>query len=97
MSPPPDTSAWPDWAQAELEKRNLFAKTPVKGLASDGDETKLCSMMDSLALSTDTNAVDERALGRASQSRVSTIGTTADQSRLVGLNLLENSNATFEI
>ena len=61
------------------------------------DDTKLRATMDSLVHSADSIEVDTRALNMAPQGRGSTIGTTADQSGLVGLNLLDNSYATFEI
>ena len=96
-SPAPDTSAWPDWAQAELEKRKLFAKTPAKSSQVESNESKLRATMDSLVHSADSIAVDDRASHRASHDRGSTVGTPADQSGLVGLNLLDNSNVTFEI
>jgi serine/threonine protein kinase len=91
-SPPPDASEWPDWAQAQLEKRTLFSKSPTKGRSMASDVT-----MDSLAVSADSFALGDQQKERASSSRVSIIDATADQSKLLGLTLLENSNATYEI
>jgi len=97
QSPAPDTSSWPEWAQAALEKRNLFSRTPKQGPNPESDDEKVRAMMDSLALSSDSTAAGSRQIPVKAPGRESNTSTSADQSGLVGLNLLETSYATFEI
>jgi len=96
-SPPHDTSNWPDWARVELRKSSLFDQSPNKVGAGTSEETNISEMMGSLALSEDSEILSQHTHRRDSQTHSSTVGTTSDESKLAGLNFLEDSNATFEI
>lgn len=91
-SPQPQTSEWPDWARAELQKRNLFCNTDTAAC----DAEKISQMMGSLALSEDSGDINHLPFRRMSQGRPSTIGTTG-ASKLFGLSILDDSNPTVEI
>lgn len=97
-SPRPDTSNWPDWARTELQKRNLFDKHPSKEVSSPvTEDSNLSAMMGSLALSEDSGIVSYNPYQRVAHGRVSTIGTASEESKLVGLSILNDSNVTYEI
>jgi serine/threonine protein kinase len=92
-SPQPDTSEWPDWARAQLNKKKLFTKSP----ASRQTDPDLSDVMGSLALSADSASRSQNPFRRASQGRTSTVGSTANTSNLIGLELLDNSRLTYEL
>lgn len=103
-SPSPDSREWPTWARDQLKKqpRKLPMNTPHKEVQD------LQTMLDSLAFSEDGNSFQTnnyQKKGRMTPTNTTTIGTTSDKSKLVGLALLEeneaeddvDSQATFEI
>ncbi len=96
-SPRRDTSNWPDWARAEIQKRNLFEKSPNNDPCLGAEERNLSALMGSLALSEDSETVSDNPYRRASHSRISTVGTASEESKLVGLSILNDSNITYEI
>eukprot|EP00934_Nitzschia_sp_Nitz4_P006685 Nitzschia sp. Nitz4//scaffold169_size48518//28499//30385//NITZ4_007075-RA/size48518-processed-gene-0.94-mRNA-1//-1//CDS//3329538397//6675//frame0 len=88
-SPQSEPSEWPEWARAELQKRNLFAES-----SPEANMQRVSAMMGSLALSESGGMSANNARGTA--GRQSTIGTTAT-SNLVGLRFLDESSPTVEI
>jgi hypothetical protein len=55
------------------------------------------AIMGSLALSADSASRSQNPFRRASQGRTSTVGSTANSSNLIGLELLDNSRSTYEL
>jgi hypothetical protein len=90
----PDTTEWPEWANAQLRKQKLFNKSP----GSRQTEQNVSDLMGSLALSEDSVASSRNPFRTASQGidRTSTIGITAN-SNLIGLNFLDKSASTYEL
>ena len=89
VSPKPDTSDWPDWAIAELQRAELGGESQT---ADNGNN--LSVLMGSLALSEDSALVGgPNPFARSSNASSSSV----DKSHLVGLNFLDQSSSIYEI
>lgn len=90
LSPKPDSTDWPDWALAHPKGQNMYSSSLKKQQSAQ----HLSVLMGSLALSEDSFA--QNPFASTALSKSSLVGS-ASTSNLIGLDLLERTNAKNEV